>query len=84
MLLHGNTLDFFLIQFFLYLLRVDADLIVKIGDFGRARDLEDDEIYTSKDRKAKLPVKWMAPESLERNLYDEKSDVVGNKVNKAI
>ena len=58
--------------------RVDADLVVKIGDFGRPQDLEDDEIYISQDRKAKLPVKWMAPESLERKLYDEKSDVVGN------
>ena len=62
----------------MFTLRIDADLVVKIGDFGRSRDLEDDEVYISQDRKAKLPVKWMAPESLERKLYDEKSDVVCN------
>ena len=56
--------------------RVDAELAVKIGDFGRSRDLEDDYDYVSQDKKAKLPVKWMAPESLDRRLYNEKSDVV--------
>ncbi|XP_072025966.1 hepatocyte growth factor receptor-like [Amphiura filiformis] len=54
---------------------VDADLIVKIGDFGRSRDMEDDYDYISQDKKAKLPVKWMAPESLDRRLYNEKTDV---------
>lgn len=33
---------------------------VQIGDFGLARDLEDDDYYVSHG--GKIPVKWTAPE----------------------
>ena len=71
----GNVINAAFI-IFLISVRVNADLIVKIGDFGRSRDLEGNYDYISQDKKAKLPVKWMAPESLERRLYNEKTDVV--------
>lgn len=42
-----------------------------------ARDVFDKEYYSIQDhRKAKLPVKWMAIESLQTQKFTSKSDVV--------
>lgn len=44
-----------------------------------ARDVFDKEYYSVQDhRKAKLPVKWMAIESLQTQKFTSKSDVVSN------
>ncbi|XP_072568564.1 platelet-derived growth factor receptor alpha [Paramormyrops kingsleyae] len=48
--------------------------IVKICDFGLARDIMHDNNYVSKGSTF-LPVKWMAPESIFDNLYTTMSDV---------
>uniref|UniRef100_A0AAY4DUE5 receptor protein-tyrosine kinase n=1 Tax=Denticeps clupeoides TaxID=299321 RepID=A0AAY4DUE5_9TELE len=48
--------------------------IVKICDFGLARDIMHDNNYVSKGSTF-LPVKWMAPESIFDNLYTAMSDV---------
>jgi Protein tyrosine and serine/threonine kinase len=49
---------------------------VKVADFGLSRELFERQYYSSKDQKAKLPVKWMALESLENFIFTAKSDVV--------
>lgn len=50
---------------------------MKVADFGMARDVYDKEYYSVKDsKKAKLPVKWMALESLQTQKFTTKSDVV--------
>ncbi|XP_033647397.1 hepatocyte growth factor receptor-like [Asterias rubens] len=54
---------------------VDDKLVVKIADFGLSRDLSEADYYTSGDKHAKLPIKWMAPESMERRVYNAKTDV---------
>ncbi|XP_038071244.1 hepatocyte growth factor receptor-like [Patiria miniata] len=54
---------------------VDNRLVVKIADFGLSRDLDESDYYTSGDKQAKLPIKWMAPESMERRKYSSKTDV---------
>jgi len=46
--------------------------IVKIGDFGKSRELESDEYSSAQDD---FPVKWSAPEVLEYRKYSHKSDV---------
>lgn len=58
------------------LCRVDENLIVKIADFGMARDVYGNVYYKVSDRHRPLPVKWMAIESLEEYKFTTKSDVV--------
>lgn len=55
--------------------RIDKDFTVKVADFGLSRDIYSKEYYSCLN-KQKLPVKWMAPESLEHGRYTSKSDVV--------
>ncbi|XP_035242619.1 macrophage-stimulating protein receptor [Anguilla anguilla] len=55
---------------------LDESYTVKVADFGMARDVFDKEYYSVQDhRKAKLPVKWMAIESLQTQKFTTKSDV---------
>ncbi|KAM6980712.1 macrophage-stimulating protein receptor [Aplochiton taeniatus] len=55
---------------------LDESFVVKVADFGMARDILDKEYYSIQDhKKAKLPVKWMAIESLQTQKFTIKSDV---------
>ncbi len=54
---------------------LDDALLVKIADFGLSRDIYERDYYSAKDKTAKLPVKWMALECLERSVYSIKTDV---------
>uniref|UniRef100_A0A3Q3PZZ5 Macrophage-stimulating protein receptor n=1 Tax=Monopterus albus TaxID=43700 RepID=A0A3Q3PZZ5_MONAL len=55
---------------------LDETFTVKVADFGMARDIYDKEYYSVQDHKrAKLPVKWMAIESLQTQKFTTKSDV---------
>uniref|UniRef100_G1KHT0 Macrophage stimulating 1 receptor n=1 Tax=Anolis carolinensis TaxID=28377 RepID=G1KHT0_ANOCA len=55
---------------------LDETYTVKVADFGLARDVFDKEYYSIKQhRRAKLPVKWMALESLQTQKFTTKSDV---------
>ncbi|XP_051716545.1 vascular endothelial growth factor receptor 3 isoform X2 [Ctenopharyngodon idella] len=48
--------------------------VVKICDFGLARDIYKDPDYVRKGN-ARLPLKWMAPESIFDKVYTSQSDV---------
>ncbi|NXD98516.1 FLT3 kinase, partial [Chaetorhynchus papuensis] len=48
--------------------------VAKICDFGLARDVMNDSDYVVRGN-ARLPVKWMAPESIFQRTYTTKSDV---------
>uniref|UniRef100_A0A914VMH7 receptor protein-tyrosine kinase n=1 Tax=Plectus sambesii TaxID=2011161 RepID=A0A914VMH7_9BILA len=53
---------------------VSADSVVKIGDFGMARDIYYHEYYKPTGKRL-MPVRWMAPESLKDGKFTLKSDV---------
>ncbi|XP_076878856.1 vascular endothelial growth factor receptor 3 isoform X2 [Brachyhypopomus gauderio] len=53
---------------------LSEDNVVKICDFGLARDIYKDPDYVRKGN-ARLPLKWMAPESIFDKVYTSQSDV---------
>uniref|UniRef100_A0A8C9ZAX7 receptor protein-tyrosine kinase n=1 Tax=Sander lucioperca TaxID=283035 RepID=A0A8C9ZAX7_SANLU len=55
---------------------LDENYTVKVADFGLARDVYDKEYYSVHNKSGvKLPVKWMALESLQTHKFTPKSDV---------
>lgn len=53
---------------------VMEDKVVKIADFGLARDIHHSDYYKKK-KSGLLPIKWMALEALYHQVYTTKSDV---------
>ncbi|KDR22672.1 Basic fibroblast growth factor receptor 1, partial [Zootermopsis nevadensis] len=53
---------------------VSDDYVLKIADFGLARDIHCHDYYR-KTTDGRLPVKWMAPEALFHRVYTTQSDV---------
>ena len=60
---------------FIFDVRVGRDLNVCVADFGLSRDIYSRDYYRL-ERRVRLPVKWLPPESLHDNMYNEKTDVV--------
>ena len=60
--------------------RIDINFVIKITDFGLSEDVYAKNYFRqgSSGEVVKLPVKWMAPESLTDGLFSEKSDVVSH------
>ena len=58
--------------------RIDAHFLIKITDFGLSEDVFLRNYFRQgkSEVTVKLPVKWMAPESLADGHFSEKSDVV--------
>ena len=52
---------------------VGDNKLVKIADFGLTRHMYEDVYHT--DRKKKLPIKWMSPESMQDLVFTSQSDV---------
>jgi serine/threonine protein kinase len=59
-----------------YIYRVDESGVVKVADFGMAKDVYESNYYKISDQHGPQPVRWMAVESLEDNQFSAKSDVV--------
>ena len=55
--------------------RLDSHLSVLVGDFGLARDVYIADYYRA-GKGARLPVKWMPPETLTDGISNGKTDVV--------
>ncbi|XP_075216987.1 tyrosine kinase receptor Cad96Ca [Lycorma delicatula] len=53
---------------------VDENHICKVADFGFARDIMASYVYERKSE-GRLPIRWMAPESLYDNIFSVKSDI---------
>ena len=64
--------------------RLDENLRVKVADFGLSRDVYETDYYTCEGRRGRLPVKWMALESLEKGVYNSKTDVVSESTRRVL
>ena len=54
--------------------------MIKVSDFGLTEDMYSSNYYRQErswtGREEKVPIKWMAPEGIETNVFDESTDVV--------
>ena len=54
--------------------------MIKVADFGLTEDMYNTNYYRHEkddsDAEERLPIRWMAPESIESNLYNESTDIV--------
>ena len=57
--------------------RIDAHFVIKVSDFGLSEDVYQKNYFRqASDASVKLPIKWMAPESINDGIFSERSDVV--------
>ena len=53
-----------------------------MADFGLTEDMYGSKYYRRKKNEVKneekVPIRWMPPESIENNIYDERTDVVSS------
>ena len=61
----------------LFKYRIDMNFVIKVADFGLSENIGSKEYYRQdKLVDVKLPIRWLAPESLEDCVFSQKSDVV--------
>ena len=65
--------------------RMDAGGLIKVADFGLSEDIYTNTYYRQEksDTPVKLPVRWMAPESIADGIFTEMSDVVSAQRNES-
>ena len=67
---------------YMYLCRIDENFVIKVSDFGLSEDIyarnyfRQGTLGEEGEAPVKLPVRWMAVESLNDRIFTEKTDVV--------
>ena len=57
--------------------RIDVHYTIKVADFGLAVSTGTKDYFRlDKESGERLPLKWMAPESISDFMFSEKSDIV--------
>ena len=59
--------------------RIDKRGVIKVADFGLTEDMYDRNYFRhdkSEEGCEKVPIRWMAPESIESDVYNERTDIV--------
>ena len=60
--------------------RIDQEGVIKVADFGLTEDLYALNYFkrckNETGKEDKVPIRWMAPESIENGIYNESTDVV--------
>ena len=60
--------------------RIDVNGVIKIADFGLTEDMYITNYFRKEicesENEEKVPIRWMAPESINGQIYNEKTDVV--------
>ena len=67
------------IYFYPSVIRISLNGVIKVADFGLTEDIYSRNYFKqtqNNDCVVKLPIKWMALESLHDGLFTEKTDVV--------
>ena len=63
------------------LCRIDGNFVIKVADFGLSVDVYEKNYYRQDGNSSvKLPIKWMALESINDLVFSEKSDVVSRSL----
>ena len=62
--------------------RIDANFVIKVADFGLAESIDVNKEYFRQDEHfpIRLPLKWLALESITDYIFSEKTDVVSNNL----
>ena len=53
--------------------------MIKVADFGLTEDMYGTNYFRrdrEEEKEGKVPIRWMAPESIENDIYNEATDVV--------
>ena len=57
--------------------------MIKVSDFGLTEDMYSSNYYrhdsSQTGSEEKVPIKWMAPESIETNIFDKATDCVSSR-----
>ena len=65
---------------FILCYRIDQEGVIKVADFGLTEDMYARNYFKrcshETGREEKVPIRWMAPESIENGVYNESTDVV--------
>ena len=60
--------------------RIDGSGVIKVADFGLTEDMYGTNYFRRRKSvmgsEEKVPIRWMAPESIGSDIYDESTDVV--------
>ena len=60
--------------------RIDWHGAIKVADFGLTEDMYGTNYFRRRKSETaseeKVPIRWMAPESIENDIYNESTDVV--------
>ena len=57
--------------------RIDGEGFIKVADFGLSESMYEKHYFRQvRNDDVKLPIKWMALESMENAIFTEKTDVV--------
>ena len=59
---------------------MDSGMVIKVADFGLSESMDVTKEYfrQNQDETVKLPIKWLAPESINDGVFSEKTDVVSS------
>ena len=60
--------------------RIDGHGVIKVADFGLTEDMYGTNYFRRRKsvsgHEEKVPIRWMAPESIKNDIYNESTDVV--------
>ena len=53
--------------------------MVKVSDFGLAKEVYQSDYYRVKNKKTALPIRWMSIEDIQYSVFSTQSDVVSKE-----